>query len=317
MAMKVVRQAQLELSGGSTPDQLRPPEADQHTHSPDVPANLPLTDANPRGDSSVYPLRGSRPHALSVLPVGGMYCTPGTITSSANSPAGRASTVLTACTVSDGYSTDASSEAGVIPFITTPRPYVNELVVIQLASGYLPSTGKHQVAHRTPNHVAAQVESALPPSALPCARTLFCDEQNATVDHSEHMGTDSDTHYVNTSTADTTSMRSGSTEDVSSSEQLSVCSMDADSSPASNLDSDMYAYLSCASSGRTSMSCDTSAIDSDIGSYCCTPVCYDLMCTDEGAPPKHEGAGPSAPSHHRYNPDRFTDAPTSTQSPGR
>ena len=27
MAMKVVRQARLELSGGSTPDQLRPPRA--------------------------------------------------------------------------------------------------------------------------------------------------------------------------------------------------------------------------------------------------------------------------------------------------
>ena len=64
------------------------------------------------------------------------------------------------------------------------------------------------------------------------------------------------------------------------------------------------------------MSSDTSAIDSDIGSDCCTPVCYDLMCTDEGAPAKHEGARPSAPSHHGYNPDRFTDTPPSTQGPG-
>ena len=30
MAMKVVRQARLELSGGSTPDQLRPPAGDGH-----------------------------------------------------------------------------------------------------------------------------------------------------------------------------------------------------------------------------------------------------------------------------------------------
>ena len=107
----------------------------------------PSLDANPRCDISVSPLQGSLPHALSVLPVGGMYCTPSAVMSSANSAAGTASNVFTACTVSDGYSTDASCEPGVIPFITTPGPYLKDLGLIQLASGYVPSTGKHQVAH--------------------------------------------------------------------------------------------------------------------------------------------------------------------------
>ena len=89
-------------------------------------------------------------------------------------------------------------------------------------------------------------------------------------------------------------MRSCSTEDGSSFKQSSACSMEADSSPANDLDSDMDAYLSSTASDRAPMSSDTSApgSDSDRGSDCYTPACYRLMCTDEDAPSKHEGAAP-------------------------
>ena len=114
-------------------------------------------------------------------------------------------------------------------------------------------------------------------------------------------------------------MRSCSTEDGSSFEQSSVCSMEADSSPASDLDSDMDAYLSSTANDRASMSSDTTAHggDNDPGSDCYTPVCYRLLCTDEDAPSKHAGVGPSPPPHHGYNPDGFYDALQTTQGPGR
>ena len=116
------------------------------------------------------------------------------------------------------------------------------------------------MAHRTPNHGTVQTGRVAPPSPLPCARTLFCDESNANADHlaSGHTGTDSGSHCVSTSTADTVSMRSCSTEDNSSFDQSSVCSMEADSSPAGDLDSDMDAYLSSTASNKASMSSDTS-----------------------------------------------------------
>ena len=48
MAMKVVRQARLELSGGSTPDQLRPPEVE--------------SPASPRNSSFASPSRPAVSH---------------------------------------------------------------------------------------------------------------------------------------------------------------------------------------------------------------------------------------------------------------
>ena len=171
----------------------------------------------------------------------------------------------------------------------------------------------------TPDHGTVQTERVAPPSPLLCARTLFCDESNANADHSDHTGTECNTHFVSTSTADTVSMQPCSSEDSPAFEQSSVCSMEANSSPASDLDSDMDAYLSSTAGDRASMSSDTSTPggDSDRGSDCYTPVCYRLMCTDDDAPSKHEEAWPSAPSHHSYNHDRFYDALQTTQGPGR
>ena len=82
MAMKVVRQARLELSGGSTPDQLRP-NALNHSR-PARPCSFPLSCAVQTG-LRLHALEGSRRRGARGVRIVGVYQGP-----SATSPRTRA-----------------------------------------------------------------------------------------------------------------------------------------------------------------------------------------------------------------------------------